>query len=330
MKLITFARQGVEPCVILGAGVAGHAAAVWLDSYRVPFRWISAGGQIGGMLERVYNKLVNVPGHTVAHGPALIEDLLAQIEAARFGPPEDMTIERIEDLGPHLALHVEGEAEPLLARVVIVATGTRYKTLAIPGIERTDRVTHQDSAIVSYSASQDAERFRGEEVAVIGGGDAAFEGAMILAQHDCRVHLLLRSRPKARRAFVGAAREDERITTWPIPTTVSRVEPVEGGERVRLELDRGDEPAELEVSGLFLRVGVEPVCPAIAPEPERDEDGHLIVDADQRTSVPRLLAAGDITAHPLRSIVSAAAGGARAALATAHELGAFGVTADEV
>ena len=167
MKPIRFADfNSIHPCVILGAGVAGHAAAVWLDSYGVPFDWIADGGEVGGMLRRVYNKLVNVPGETFPHGPALVEGIIGQIDKSKFSSPRDARITKIIRDEGFFRLNTEA-GEDVLARVVILATGTVYETLDVPGAQPSDLVFNEDSAIISYSASRDGERLAGKEVAVV-------------------------------------------------------------------------------------------------------------------------------------------------------------------
>ena len=329
MNHIRFDEPGILPCVILGAGAAGHAAAVWLDSYKVPFVWI-ARGAVGGMLRRVYNKLVNVPGQNFAHGPAISDGIEAQIEASKFDPPRALAIEKITREQEHFVLRAD-TGEELHARVVILATGTEYRTLDVPGSSQSDLVFNEDSAIISYSASRDGERLSGKEVAVVGGGDAAFENALILAKHDCKVHLLLRSLPSARRAFVGKVKAIEGITIHQVPTVVEKVEQ-QTPEMLRLHLSHGDESpnSTLEVEGMVIRIGVKPTYPELGFDVERDASGYIHVDSEQSTSVPRLLAVGDVTSHKLRAIVCAASSGATAALTAAELLGAFRFDEDEI
>ena len=112
MNHIRFDEPGILPCVILGAGAAGHAAAVWLDSYKVPFVWI-ARGAVGGMLRRVYNKLVNVPGQNFAHGPEISDGIEAQIEASKFDPPRALAIEKITREQEHFVLRADTGEEQI-------------------------------------------------------------------------------------------------------------------------------------------------------------------------------------------------------------------------
>lgn len=326
MKPVRVEEEGVTPCIVVGTGVAGHAAAVWLHAYGVPFKWLGSR-PVGGMLHRVHNKLVNVPGADFAHGGELSAGMQAQVDAAAFPAPTSAHITRITADGPH-KLKLHGPHHTDQARVVILATGTHYRTLSLLDAHSSPLLTHEDAAILSHSASQDAQKFTDREVAVIGGGDAAFENALILARHASRVHLLMRSAPCARRSFVARVMRDPKITVWPIPTRLVGVD-VRAPAQVALQLQSAEMARELVVGGLVVRIGVEPALPQLDPL-EQSREGYIITDAMQRTSTPGLLAAGDITAHPLRAIVCAAAAGATAALTAAEMLGVFELSQEEL
>lgn len=316
------------PCAIIGAGVAGHAAAVWLASYGVDFVWLGEGGEVGGMLHRVYNKLVNVPGEDFDSGVELARRIGAQVDASKLSPPRAARVKQItkrDDGAFDVALD---DSTSLIAEKVILATGTRYRELALPGADDTSLVTNEDSAFIRHSASRDAEKFAGKRVGVIGGGDAAFENALILAKHGCEVHLFMRSAPRARRKFFERVIRADAIRLWPIPTTITCANERDGA--LHVSLDTPAETEALELDGLFVRIGVEPVLPTCAPALMLDPAGHVIVDEHARTSTPGLFAAGDIIAHPLQAIVASAAEGARAALTVAEELGVFNVSVEEV
>lgn len=316
------------PCVIIGAGVAGHAAAVWLTSYGVDFVWLGERGAVGGMLHRVYNKLVNVPGEDFDSGVELARRISDQIDTSKLSPPRAARVEKIIKHDSEAFTVTLHDSTAITTRRVILATGTRYRRLALPGAGDTPLVTNEDSAFIRHSASRDAEAFAGKRVGVIGGGDAAFENALILAKHGCEVHLFMRSSPRARRKFFERVTRTTAIRIWPIPTTITSVR--EQNNALHVSLDTPAKTHTLELGGLFVRIGVEPVLPPCAPAPMLDQAGHVIVDEHGRTDVPGLLAAGDIIAHPLQAIVASAAEGARAALSVARDLGVFSVSDEEV
>lgn len=304
--------SATAPCAVIGAGPAGISAAMWLACFDVPFAWLAQEGKVGGLLERVNNTVTNFPGGCYESGVALAQTLAKSLrECEVAGPSAGRLASACREDG---RWHLQFEARPALScEVVILATGTRYRRLGVPG------ESEGMGTCVSQSATADAGRVAGEHVAVVGGGDAGFENALILAEHGCRVRMLLRSPDfRARPAFVERVQASPDIEIAPIPTVVEGIEPREGG--CRLELDVDGRPTRLDVACLFVRIGVDPVVPALSPEPQM-RDGFLVVDSHQRTSLDGLLAAGDVTDCLLRSVATAVGSGATAARAAAASLG---------
>lgn len=307
----------ITPCLIIGAGVAGVSAAVWLRSLRTPFVWVARGGEVGGMLIHVHNRLTNVLGGPFPHGSAYRDVLRAQVEAASFGGPINATVERITRAGDGLAVQTVA-GDQLLASAIILATGTRYRRLNVPG------EAELVGEAVFHSASAYGSRVAGKPVAVVGGGDAGFENALILADHHhCHVTILLRHDTlRARTDFVARARAHPRILIHPAPSHVESITPSPLGARLRLSTQ--GRPQTLDVAALFVRIGVEPVLPHITPAPTTDAEGFLVTNDRQHTSVEGLFAAGDITHHRLRAIATATGHGATAAHSATRHLGRFG------
>lgn len=307
----------ITPCLIIGAGVAGVSAAVWLRSLRTPFMWVARGGEVGGMLMHVHNRLTNVLGGPFPHGAAYRDVLRAQIEAASFDGPMNATVERITRSGDGLAVQTVA-GDQLLAGAVILATGTRYRRLGVQGEEELL------GEAVFHSASAYGSRFAGKPVAVVGGGDAGFENALILADHHhCHVTILLRhDNLRARADFVARARAHPRILIHPTPSIVQEITPSPLG--ARLHLSTQGRPHTIDVAALFVRIGVEPVLPTLSPQPHTDAEGFLLVNDRQHTSVEGLYAAGDITHHRLRAVAAATGHGATAAHSATRHIGRFG------
>lgn len=299
-------------CAIVGAGIAGINAALWLRSLGVPFEWFEAD-EVGGILRRVNNPLQNVSGHVYPDGGgALVEAHIQQLRALDLWP-RDVPVEHVEVDATGATLRC-AHHQTSRARFVILATGTRYRRLRVPG---------EEGSWVSRSVSGDVGEVAGQQVAVIGGGDAALEGALILARHDCTVHLLCRSAPTAARpSFVEQAREHPRVIIAPIPTTVESME--ERAHGARLHLMTQAQPGTLDVRKVFVRIGVEPTLPPLSHHPTLNAKGYVVVDADQRSSLERVFAVGDLSAHPLQAVVKAAGDGARAAHAVARAAGYVG------
>ena len=331
---IRFGEPGVAPCVVLGAGVAGHAAMVWLKSYGVEALWLAEEPELGGMLYRVHNPLANVPGQDYEDGSALARALQTQLERSPLPAPRRAYVELIarDEISGHFTLELRQQA-PIRARCLLLATGTRYATMRLEGQQApSPRILTTDSAYFSESATRDGARFRGRAVAVVGGGDAAFENALTLCdRHGCEVHVLMRSAPKARRKFIARVIErGDRITVWPYPATIAHVTPGERSVRLTLEVGAAKRPAELDVACVFLRIGVTPRLPECAFPIERDEHGYVQVERTGQTSVSGLYAAGDLISDPMRAIVASASEAAKAALAIARELGAYDLNDEEI
>jgi thioredoxin reductase (NADPH) len=302
------------PCTVIGSGPAGVSAVLWLRTFDMPFRWLSSDGTVGGMVERIHNPLQNYPGANFSAGAELVEQIRTQLDELDGLHPETCHVESLERRGARWDV-TDAEGSTFETETVILATGATYRTLGVPG--------EQEGLgdYVRQSTAKNADEFAGRTVAIVGGGDAALEGALQLARRDADVHLLLRSEPtRARPQFVEPVEDHPRIFIHPIPTTVERIDPLPNPRGCRLQLDTRGERADLEVACLFVRIGVDPAYPAIDPEPDSDPRGHLIVDKRQRTSVDRLLACGEVTDTELPSIAVSVGDGATAARTAAGML----------
>lgn len=304
-------------CLVIGAGPAGISAAKWLRSFSVPFRWFSSDGDVGGLLHRVNNAIHNYPGGHFRSGIDLVETLRADVAELDVESPGAAHVRQLR--------YVDGcwhatflDHAPMTADAVILATGTRYRTLEVPGEQEAM------GSCVSQSATADGARYAERTVAVVGGGDAGFENALRLAEQGCKVWMLLRNDQfEARPHFVERVVAHPHIEFFPFPTTVTEIRPFggegTGEEDCRLILDVAGRRQVLDVACLFVRIGVDPRLPAIVPSVETD-DGFVVVDRHQRTSAQGLFAAGDVTDCLLRSVATAVGSGATAAKAVAQHL----------
>jgi len=305
-----------EHATIIGAGPAGLSIRLWMRAFELPCRWVSSEGEVGGILDRVANPVENYPGMNLENGLDLREHLRDQSRALELSPAA-VEIESMEWRDDEEFWRLTPTDAPSFdSRTVVLATGTEYRRLGVPG------EAEGLGNYVSQSTARDAAEFGGETVAVVGGGDAGFEGALQLAEHGSQVHMLLRNGDfKARPLFVDRVEDHPRIVIHPFPTVVERIAPLTSPRGCRLHVATQGDTRTLEVACLFVRIGVDPVWPEVTPVPETDEHGHLVVDKHQRTSAPRLYAAGDVTATPLPSVAVSVGSGARAAHAAASTLG---------
>jgi thioredoxin reductase (NADPH) len=195
----------------------------------------------------------------------------------------------------------------------VVAAGSTLARLGAPGeVELAGRG-------VSYCAVCDGPFFRDQPVAVVGGGDSAFDEALVLAEVASAVTVLVRGpEPRAARTLVERAAAHPAVTVC----TESVVEAIEGSEGVERLLVRGPDGGvtALPCAGVFIYTGLEPNTGLLRDSLPLDPAGHIPVDAWMRTAVPGVFAAGDIRQHSARQLASAAGDGATAAVAVARYL----------
>jgi thioredoxin reductase (NADPH) len=201
-----------------------------------------------------------------------------------------------------------GSEEEILARSVILTGGADYNRLGVPGEER---LTGRG---VSYCATCDAAFFRGAEVIVVGGGDAAIDEALFVTRYARQVHIVHR-RDQLRASAVLQARAfaNPKIDfTW--DTVVTEVLGEESVTGARLRNLRSGQTSEWPVEAVFIFIGQHPNTDWLGGMLQLDQGGHVPVNLWMETAVPGLFAAGDIRGQSARQVVSAAGDGATAAI----------------
>jgi thioredoxin reductase (NADPH) len=307
--------------VIVGAGPAGVSAALWAKSRDLEPLLIERSPKIGGRLHDIHFHPRELLGVTDGDGPAIASSLERQLGAERIAVRTGVTAQSLRTEANHVTVALNGSHD-LSAGAVLLAVGTRRRTLDVPG-ER-----ELEDRGVYYSATRDRDRLTGKRVAVVGGGDAAYENALILARSGCRVVLLVRGAPTARREFRDRVSGETAIEIQE-DTTVTAIEGDGGVSRVRATHDRvpmgasrAPAPHDAE-SGRDRRIEVEAVVIKVGDVPNTewcrgsvalDRDGYVVVDAQYRTSMHRVWAVGDVIRPPIPG-VAAAAGSAALAVA---------------
>jgi thioredoxin reductase (NADPH) len=176
---------------------------------------------------------------------------------------------------------------------------------------------------VLVSGSRDRREVSGKRVAIVGGGDAALENALILSEFASKVYVIHRRKAfSARSEFVEKVAAKHNVETLYSTTILA----INGSERLdsvtTLETDR-EESRELAVDALLIRIGVEPNSELIAGQVETDERGYITVDRTGRTSLKRVYAVGDV-ANPVAPTIATSVGtGAAAAKAIAAAIRAL-------
>lgn len=294
--------------LVVGAGPAGISAALWARSLELDVLVLDAAPAPGGQLHLVHFHPLAVPGFERGDGPALAESYARQLETSGVPWRADCAAARLVPARAHGGLaRVElAGGESLEARAVLIATGVRRRRLGVPG-ER-----EFEGRGVSFSARRDLDRLAGRPVVVVGGGDAAFENALLLAEAGAEVDLVVRGEPRARSEFRDRALESERIRVH----AHARVVEVLGGDEVTaVRLEDGGAGSELPARGVVVKIGVVPNSEWCREAIATDAAGYVLVDAGLGTSAPDVWAAGDITRPAPPSVPVALGQGAQAAAA---------------
>jgi thioredoxin reductase (NADPH) len=309
----------VRDVIVVGSGPAGYTAALY--TARAQLRpLVFEGSQYGGALMNTTD-VENYPGFADGiAGPELMDQIRTQAE--RFGA-ELVTDDVIGvDLTGETKI-VRTHSAAYAARSVIIATGSAYKKLGVPGEERL--AGHG----VSWCATCDGFFFRNQDIVVVGGGDTAMEEATFLTRFGKSVTIVHRrdslraSKIMQERAFTN----DKINFVWDSEVVEVLGEASVTGVRIRNV--KTSEEQVLDASGFFVAIGHDPRSDLFRGQVRLDEEGYVLVDAPStHTSVPGVFAAGDVVDHIYRQAVTAAGTGCAAALDAERFLAALNQSAE--
>jgi thioredoxin reductase (NADPH) len=296
----------VRDVIVIGSGPAGYTAALYAARARLSPLVFEGSVTSGGALMNT-TEVENFPGFPDGVlGPDLMDAVRKQAE--RFGAelmPDDVT-EVDLTASPKV---VRAGSDTFLAKAVIIATGSSYRELGIPGEKRLG------GHGVSWCATCDGFFFREQDIAVVGGGDSAMEEATFLTRFARSVTVVhRRDTLRASKIMQDRAMANSKIRfAWD-----SEVVEVVGEDRVTsLKLRNVKTGAEstLDVSGIFVAIGHDPRSELFSGILATDAEGYLIVDQPStRTAIEGVFAAGDVVDHTYRQAVTAAGTGCAAAL----------------
>jgi len=289
--------------VVIGGGPAGMTAALYLARSDVTVALVEKLSPGGQML--MTHLIENYPGF-----PEGIEGWkLADAMAAHLG---HYVIDRINDEVKAIesadGLHrIRVGDEVVEAKAVILCTGARYKRVGIPG--------EQEFAGrgVSYCALCDGNFFKGQTVAVIGGGNSALEESLYLSRLVKKLYLIHR-----RDDFRGQKCFQDRCFTSPVievlrSTVVCSISGDDSVTGIEVRCVKSGDCHTIPVDGVFVFVGFEPQGDFYPPDLTRDDQGFILADAEMRTSIEGIFAAGDIRSKSCRQVATAVGDGAVAA-----------------
>ena len=300
--------QDVRESIVIGSGPAGYTAAIYLARAQLKPLVFEGAVTAGGALMNTTD-VENFPGFADGiMGPELMDNLRKQAE--RFGAEivtEDVTA---VDLTGYPKVVSVG-ADTYYAKTVVLAMGSSYRELGVPGEKELS------GHGVSWCATCDGFFFRDQDIAVIGGGDSALEEATFLTRFARSVTLVHR-----RDSLRASKIMQERALANPKISYVWDSEVVEALgtdgrlSAVRLRNLKTGESSDLPVTGLFIAIGHDPRSELVQHQIALDAEGYVLPQrlSSTETNVPGIFAAGDLVDHTYRQAITAAGSGCAAAL----------------
>ncbi len=290
--------------IIIGAGPAGLTAGLYAARARLTSLLIEKA-VLGGQITNA-ERVENFPGFPDGISGLELGQLMHQ-QATKYGlktvTAEATGIELKEDKKV-----IKTTESDFIARVLIIAGGSKRQTLGVPGEEE---FTGKG---VSYCATCDAPFFREQPVAVVGGSDAAITEALHLAQFASKV-VVIHRRNQLRAAAILQERafaEPKIEFLW--DATVEKIEGEDFVKRLRLNQVQTGEKSALELAGVFVSIGFQPDTSYLKDILPLDPVGHIITNEKMETEIPGIFAAGDIRYNSARQAITAAGDGATAAI----------------
>jgi thioredoxin reductase (NADPH) len=317
LGLQTKAQQHFYPLIIVGSGVAGLTTAIYAAREGIPTLVIESGA-VGGAVG-ITDQIDNFPGFPEGIRGADFADRLRR-QAERFGVEILLATEVVDvSLDADQRVVHTGTGDEYRCHALLVATGSTYRRLGIPGEE--DYI----GSGVHFCATCDGAFYRDQPVLVVGGGNSATEESLFLTTLGQQITLVTNAdRLTASRLAVEKVERNQAIDVRTGTTPVEFVGA--NGKLTGVVLEDGTSGVRetLEVPAAFVFIGLTPNAALIESLVDTDAQGFVTTDAGMQTSVPGIFVAGDLRSGSTKQAASAAGEGAAAAIAIRRYLEPFG------
>ncbi|MED3915604.1 NAD(P)/FAD-dependent oxidoreductase [Priestia megaterium] len=287
--------------LIIGGGPAGISAAVWCKRLGVECLLLEEQAQLGGQLFTIYNEIIDYPGIQAENGIEMQRKMVQHFIDMDCLYEANTKVISIDERSKTVKVRQQETEKEISYTYLILATGSSQRKLGVPGEQQMI-----DRGEV-YSASADGERLKGKRVALIGGGDRAFEGAHLLASQAKEVYLIHRSTHfKAREQYVEKVLSDPGVKVM----TDTKVTAIHGKRHVTsIDLkSKNSECKNLSVDAVLIRLGVAPNVELIKEKVTTTQSGLIVINEVHQSSNPSIYAIGDACTTPLFSSISSSAG----------------------
>ncbi|HLA95365.1 MAG TPA: NAD(P)/FAD-dependent oxidoreductase [Pyrinomonadaceae bacterium] len=290
--------------VIVGGGPAGLSAAMWSIEIGMTVLMLEKEKVFGGQLHWIHNPVENYLGLNAANGIEVLKQFERSIENRKIDRITGADVVEINATTRKVSF---SDGRTVSGEILMLATGVRRRELGVVG---ESELTGKG---ILRSGSRERETVKGKRVAVIGGGDAAAENALILAEYAERVYIVHRKPALAARPeFLDKVVANPKIEII-FDVVVNTFGGDEDLEWIEGRNVRSGDSFRLDVESAIVRVGVEPNSDLVLSQVECDERGYIIVDNTCLTSVDRVYAIGDVASPKSPTIASATGMGSTAA-----------------
>jgi alkyl hydroperoxide reductase subunit F len=301
--LVCIQEAAVYDLMIIGGGPAGLCAGVYAARKRLKTLLVSV--DIGGQINNTWG-IENYLGYQFIEGPELINKFQTQVSQFPIDQKIGEKVSKLEKIDGGFEAISEGDNR-YQARAVIFATGKSPRKLNVPGeAELTGRG-------VTYCAICDGPVFAGQRVVVVGGGNSALEAVLDMIKIAEHVDLVSLTPLTGDPILIDQLADAKNLTIF----TEHQTQEIKGQDLVEgvliKDLKTG-EKKQLEVTGVFIEIGLVPTSGAVKGLVELNKWGEVPVSCANETTAPGLYAAGDVTDVPEKQIIVAAGEGAKAAL----------------
>lgn len=285
-------------CIIIGAGVAGMTSAIYLKRSGIDVA-ILEKKYVGGQINKTYT-IKNYPGFKEIDGPTLAINISEQLKELDV-PIIYEEVTNIIDNGKYK--EIETNKQKYISQAIIIASGKKERLLNIEGEK--ELLGHG----ISLCSTCDGHFFKGQDVAVVGGGNTAMEDALYLSNICNKVYIINRSNnfraDSIHLTQVKNKQNIEILTNSVVETLIQKDNKLEG-----ILLNTG---TQLDINGLFLAIGSDPEIEFLGNIDIQLDYNYIIVDNKMKTNIDGIYACGDIIKKDLYQIVTAASDGAIAA-----------------
>jgi len=286
--------------IVIGAGPAGITASIYASRKRLNFMVISKN--IGGQVIVSYT-IDNYTGYQEISGTELVKKFDEHLKQFKFDFKMN-EVKKIEKINSNFL--IKTDTLDYESKTIIIATGATPKMLKVKGeVELKNRG-------ITYCATCDAPLFSGRDVAVIGSGNSALDAVLQLFNIANKIYLLVRSESlKGDRIMIDKVKVSPKVEIL----YNSIVTEIIGDKLVKsLKINQKDDLREIVVQGIFIEIGYVPNTEFLSDFVELNVEGEIIIDANNRTNISGVFAAGDCTDVSYKQIIIAAGEGSKAAI----------------